>query len=139
LAGGTFGASAVRSPTLFSGSRWLALADRGAQVQRLLWASTGTKDPDASDTLYIEAFAAPFTVNTMPEPTLHAFADHGEVKELFPPDGGNAEQVLAELAEAGIDVAALAARLQEEGKESFNKSWEDLLGTIESQSGVKAG
>ncbi|HET7509781.1 MAG TPA: transaldolase family protein, partial [Solirubrobacterales bacterium] len=101
--------------------------------------STGTKDPDASDTLYIEAFASPFTVNTMPEPTLKAFADHGEVKELLPSDGGNAEQVLAEFAEAGIDVAALATRLQEEGKGSFNKSWEEMLSTIESKSGVAAG
>jgi transaldolase len=88
---------------------------------------------DASDTLYIEAFASPLTVNTMPEPTLHAFADHGEVGDLLPADGGNAEAVLKEFAEAGIDVAALAARLQEEGKESFNKSWEDLLSSIGTQ------
>ena len=115
------------------------LMNEGARPQRLLWASTGTKDPDASDTLYIEAFASPFTVNTMPEPTLHAFADHGQVTDLFPPDGGNAEQVLAEFEEAGIDVAALATRLQEEGKESFNKSWEELLKAIEDQSGVAAG
>src|SRR4029079_7591571 len=101
-----------------------------ARPQRLLWASTGTKDPDASDTLYIEAFASPFTVNTMPEPTLHAFADHGEVSELFPKDGGNAEQGVAECAEGEIDVAALAARLQEEGKEAFNKSWNEMLETI---------
>jgi transaldolase len=117
------------------------LMNEGARPQRLLWASTGTKDPDASDTLYIEAFASPFTVNTMPEPTLKVFADHGEVADLFPKDGGNAEQVLAEFAEAGIDVAALATRLQEEGKEAFNKSWEELLESIESQkkSGVAAG
>src|SRR5918995_757009 len=119
--------------------RMLRLMNEGARPQRLLWASTGTKDPDASDTLYIEAFASPFTVNTMPEPTLHAFADHGEVKDLFPSDGGNAEQVLAEFVEAGIDVAALASRLQEEGKEAFNKSWEEMLKAIESQSGVTAG
>jgi transaldolase len=124
---------------LLASDRWLRLANEGARAQRLLWASTGTKDPDASDTLYIEAFAAPFTVNTMPEPTLKAFADHGEVKELFPQDGGNAEQVLAEFAEAGIDVAALATRLQEEGKDSFNKSWEEMLSTVESKSGVAAG
>ncbi len=123
---------------LLDSDRWLRLMNEGARPQRLLWASTGTKDPDASDTLYIEAFAAPFTVNTMPEPTLLAFADHGEVGELFPPDGGNSEQVLKEFGTAGIDVAALAARLQEEGKQSFNKSWEELLKSIESQRGVAA-
>jgi transaldolase len=123
----------LRSP------RMQRLMNEGARPQRLLWASTGTKDPDASDTLYIEAFASPFTVNTMPEPTLKAFADHGEVTELFPPDGGNAEQVLTEFVDAGIDVASLAARLQEEGKESFNKSWEDMLETIGAKSGVVAG
>jgi transaldolase len=124
---------------LLRSDRWLRLMNEGARPQRLLWASTGTKDPDASDTLYIEAFASPFTINTMPEPTLKAFADHGEIGELFPSDGGNAEQVLAEFVEAGIDVAALATRLQEEGKESFNKSWNELLKSIETQSGVTAG
>src|SRR4029079_5945142 len=92
---------------LLDSERWQALANEGARAQRLLWASTGTKDPDASDTLYVEAFAAPFTVNTMPEPTLKAFADHGQVGDLFPPDGGNAENVLKEFEQAGIDVAAL--------------------------------
>jgi len=87
-----------------------ALENEGARPQRFLWASTGTKDPSASDTLYIEAFASPLTINTMPEPTLHAFADHGEIGDLMPADGGNAEQVLAEFEQAGIDVAALAAR-----------------------------
>jgi transaldolase len=124
---------------LLDSNRWLRLLNEGARAQRLLWASTGTKDPDASDTLYIEAFASPFTVNTMPEPTLHAFADHGEVGDLFPADGGNAEQVLKEFGDAGIDVAALAARLQDEGKQSFNKAWEALLKSIESQRGVTAG
>ncbi|HWJ43544.1 MAG TPA: transaldolase [Solirubrobacterales bacterium] len=124
---------------LLDSDRMLRLENEGARPQRLLWASTGTKDPDASDTLYIEAFASPLTVNTMPEPTLLAFADHGQVTELFPADGGNSEQVLAEFAEAGIDVAALAARLQDEGKEAFNKSWEELLKSIEDQSGVTAG
>src|SRR4051812_31945622 len=124
---------------LLESDRMRRLMNEGARPQRLLWASTGTKDPDASDTLYIEAFASPFTINTMPEPTLKAFADHGEVKDLFPNDGGNAEQVLAEFVEAGIDVAALATRLQEEGKESFNKAWNEMLETIESKSGVKAG
>jgi transaldolase len=124
---------------LLESDRMRRLMNEGARPQRLLWASTGTKDPDASDTLYIEAFASPLTVNTMPEPTLKAFADHGQVRELLPKDGGNSEQVLAEFVEAGIDVAALATRLQEEGKESFNKSWEDMLETIGSKSGVVAG
>jgi transaldolase len=124
---------------LLESDRMRRLMNEGARPQRLLWASTGTKDPDASDTLYIEAFASPFTVNTMPEPTLKAFADHGEVKELLPKDGGNCEQVLAEFGEAGIDVAALATRLQEEGKGSFNKSWEEMLETIGSKRGVVAG
>jgi transaldolase len=123
---------------LLESDRWLRLMNEGARPQRLLWASTGTKDPNASDTLYIEAFAAPFTVNTMPEPTLHAFADHGEVGELFPADGGNAENVLAEFEQAGIDVSALAARLQVEGKEAFNKSWEELLKSISDQRGASA-
>jgi transaldolase len=123
---------------LLDSPRMLRLMNEGARPQRLLWASTGTKDPDAPDTLYIEAFASPLTVNTMPEPTLLAFADHGEVGDLFPADGGNAEAVLKEFEEAGIDVAALAARLQEEGKESFNKSWEDLLKSIASQTATAA-
>jgi transaldolase len=123
---------------LLASPRMQRLLNEGARPQRLLWASTGTKDPDASDTLYIEAFASPFTVNTMPENTLHAFADHGEVGELLPPDGGNAEQVLKEFEQAGIDVAALAVRLQEEGKQSFNKSWEEMLATIGSKRGALA-
>ncbi|HEV7770657.1 MAG TPA: transaldolase [Solirubrobacterales bacterium] len=118
---------------LLDSERMQRLLNEGARPQRLLWASTGTKDPDASDTLYIEAFASPFTVNTMPEPTLLAFADHGEIGELFPSDGGNAEQVLSEFGEAGIDVEALAARLQEEGKEAFVKSWDELLKSIDDQ------
>jgi transaldolase len=120
---------------LLASDRFRRLQNEGARAQRLLWASTGTKDPDASDTLYIEAFASPFTVNTMPEPTLHAFADHGEVADLLPADGGSGELVLKEFADAGIDVTALAARLQEEGKQSFNKSWEELLSSIASQLG----
>ena len=120
---------------LLESDRWLRLMNEGARPQRLLWASTGTKDPNASDTLYIEAFASPFTVNTMPEPTLLAFADHGEVGNLMAADGGNSEQVLKEFGEAGIDIAALADRLQTEGKESFNKSWEELLKSISSQRG----
>jgi transaldolase len=124
---------------LLESDRMRRLMNEGARPQRLLWASTGTKDPDASDTLYIEAFASPFTVNTMPEPTLKAFAEHGQVTDLMSKDGGNSEQVLAEFVEAGIDVAALATRLQEEGKGSFNKSWGEMLETIGSKSGVAAG
>ncbi|MGV1048586.1 MAG: transaldolase [Solirubrobacterales bacterium] len=124
---------------LLASDRFRRLQNEGARPQRLLWASTGTKDPEASDTLYIEAFASPFTVNTMPESTLHAFADHGEIGDLAAADGGNCELVLKEFADAGIDAAALAARLQKEGKESFNKSWEELLKSISSQRGVAAG
>jgi transaldolase len=124
---------------LLDSPRMQRLMNEGARPQRLLWASTGTKDPEASDTLYIEAFASPLTVNTMPEPTLKAFADHGEIGDLMAADGGNSEQVLKEFDEAGIDVAALAQRLQDEGKVAFVKSWEDLLESIESKSKVVAG
>jgi transaldolase len=110
--------------------RWLRAFNNGARAQRLLWASTGTKDPNAPDTLYVKAFASPYTVNTMPEPTLKAFADHGEVGEIMSPDGGNCEETLANLAKAGIDVTALAAQLQKEGAESFVKSWNELMGVI---------
>ncbi len=121
--------------------RWMRAYNAGARPQRLLWASTGTKDPSASDILYIKALAAPFTVNTMPEATLKAFADHGEIGATMSPHGGDAEEVLARFAEAGIDVDALAARLQDEGAKSFVKSWNDLLGVIASKCEVleKAG
>jgi transaldolase len=118
---------------LLGSERFQRLSNEGARPQRLLWASTGTKDPDASDTLYIEALAAPFTVNTMPEKTLHAFADHGEVGEPLAADGGDAEQTLAEFADAGIDVDGLAARLQKEGAETFSASWGELLDTLAKQ------
>ena len=118
---------------LLDSERWQRLANEGARPQRLLWASTGSKDPDAPDTLYIEALTSPFTVNTMPEPALLAFADHGEVGEPLAADGGDAEEVLAEFEAAGIDVDALAAQLQEEGKQSFDESWKDLMGSIESE------
>jgi transaldolase len=123
---------------LLDSDRWQRLLNEGARAQRLLWASTGTKDPDASDILYVEALASPFTVNTMPENTLNAFADHGEVGEPLPADGGDAEQVLAEFGAVGIDVDALAERLQEEGAEAFVKSWNELLKSIESQVGARA-
>jgi transaldolase len=124
---------------LLDSPRMQRLMNEGARPQRLLWASTGTKDPEASDTLYIEAFASPLTVNTMPEPTLKAFADHGEVGDLMAADGAAAELTLQELERAGIDVAALAQRLQDEGKESFVKSWEELMKSIESKSGAVTG
>jgi transaldolase len=122
-------------------SRWMRAYNAGARPQRLLWASTGTKDPKASDILYIKALAAPFTVNTMPEGTLKAFADHGEAAATLPADGGDSEQVLARFAQAGVDVDALADRLQDEGAKSFVKSWNDLMGVIASKSAVleKAG
>ncbi len=118
---------------LLDSPRMQRLMNEGARPQRLLWASTGTKDPEASDTLYIEGFASPFTINTMPEPTLKAFADHGKVGDPVPADGGDSEETLAAFEAAGIDVSALATRLQKEGKESFNKSWEDLLGSIDTE------
>ena len=114
---------------------------RGARAQRLLWASTGTKDPNASDILYVKAFAAPFTVDTMPEGTLKAFGDHGEVGEAMAADGGDCEAVLARFAEAGIDVDALATQLQDEGAASFVASWDELMSRIEMKSAAveKAG
>jgi transaldolase len=118
---------------LLASARFQRLANAGARAQRLLWASTGTKDPKASDTLYVEALAAPFTVNTMPENTLHAFADHGEAGAVLTADGGDCESVLAEYAKAGIDVRALASRLQDEGAASFVKSWNDLMECVASK------
>lgn len=115
---------------LLASHRWQTLAAAGAHPQRLLWASTGTKDPDAPDTLYIEALAAPDTINTMPEKTLKAFADHGKLRGAMEPDGGDAEAALARFAKAGIDIDALAAQLQREGAASFVKSWQSLLQRI---------
>jgi transaldolase len=111
-----------------------SLAAAGARHQRLLWASTGTKDPQASDVLYIEALAAPDTINTMPDATLLSFADHGEIRGVMPEDGGDSEAVLAEFERAGIDVAALADQLQREGAEAFVKSWNELLERIAAKS-----
>ena len=118
---------------LLDSERWQRLANEGARPQRLLWASTGTKDPEASDVLYIEALAAPFTINTMPDATLVAFAEHGKVGEPLSPDGGDADQVLAEFGRAGVDVGELAERLQVEGAEAFDSSWSDLMETISKQ------
>ncbi|MGD0906804.1 MAG: transaldolase [Candidatus Acidiferrales bacterium] len=119
---------------LLASSRWQRTFNSGARPQRLLWASTGTKDPKASDILYIKALASPFTVNTMPEGTLKALADHGELGAVLSPDGGNCEEVLTEFAKAGVDVNALAAQLQDDGAKSFVKSWDELMGVITSKS-----
>jgi transaldolase len=115
---------------LLGAPRWQRLAAAGAHPQRLLWASTGVKDPAASDTLYVEALAAPDTVNTIPEKTLKAFADHGKVAGVLPADGGDADAVLAELRAQGIDDQALATRLQREGAAAFAKSWQALMAGI---------
>jgi transaldolase len=119
---------------LLASARWQKLAEAKAAPQRLLWASTGTKDPNAPDVMYIEALAAPDTVNTIPEKTLLAFADHGRMKGVMPADGGDAEQLLAKFARAGVDDAAVAEELQREGAESFNKSWNDLMDCLRSKS-----
>jgi transaldolase len=116
--------------------RFQRAANAGARTQRLLWASTGTKDPKISDILYVKALAAPLTINTMPEATLRAFVRHGHVGATLPPDGGDCEGVLAAFAEAGIDIDALAKKLQDEGAASFDKSWNDLMACVESKSTV---
>ncbi len=118
---------------VLSSERWQRIYNAGARPQRLLWASTGTKDPKASDILYIKALAAPFTVNTMPEATLKALAEHTELGSILPADGGDCEKVLAQFAQAGIDIEALAAQLQDDGAKSFVKSWEELMSVIASK------
>lgn len=124
---------------LLASDRWKNLAERGALPQRLLWASTGAKDPHAADTLYVEALAAPGTINTLPEKTLRAFADHGTVRGAMALDGGDAEATLARFAQAGIDTDALAAQLQRDGAQSFVKSWQGLMQRIASKSEVQTG
>ena len=126
---------------LLASARFQRAFNAGARAQRLLWASTGTKDPKASDTLYVKALAAPFTVNTMPEGTLKAFADHGQLGKILAPDGGECERVLSAFGEAGIDTETLAAQLQNEGAASFVKSWNDLMSCIDSKAAAmrKAG
>jgi transaldolase len=119
---------------LLDSDRWERLSNEGARPQRLLWASTGTKDPTASDVLYVRALAAPFTINTMPEKTLLAFGDHGDVKDFLPRDGGNADEVVKRFQDAGVDMDALAARLQTEAADAFVKSWNELIGTIRDKS-----
>ena len=119
---------------LLASPRWMRAYNLGTRPQRLLWASTGSKDPKVSDLLYVNALAAPFTVNTMPEATLRALAQHGGVGATLPPDGGDGEAVLARFAQAGVDVRALSARLQDDGAKSFVKSWNDLMQVIRSKS-----
>ena len=121
---------------LLSLPRWIRAYNAGARPQRLLWASTGTKDPKASDVLYVEALAAPFTVNTMPDGTLKALADHSVVRATMPADGGDCEEILARFAEANIDVHSLSVQLQDEGAKSFVNSWNDLMAVIRSKCAV---
>ena len=124
---------------LLASPRWQKLAAAGAHPQRLLWASTGTKNPAARDTLYVEALAAPDTVDTIPDKTLKAYADHGQVHAVLPVDGGDAETVIAEHRKLGVDDRSLARRLQKEGADSFQKSWDSLLAGIQSKSAQLVG
>jgi transaldolase len=124
---------------LLASARWKKLADAGARPQRLLWASTGTKDPTASDTLYVAALAAPDTINTMPEKTLQAWAAHGDFAHAMQADGADAEAVLARFAQAGIDIDALALQLQRDGAQAFVKSWKELLQRIAEKSAALGG
>jgi transaldolase len=126
---------------LLASDRWLRLENAGARPQRLLWASTGTKDPKVSDLLYVRALAAPHTVNTMPEKTLSALAEHGDLGPMLPHDGGDAEEILDRFTQAGVDLDALAEGLQRQGARSFVASWEELLGRIAKKSATlkKAG
>ena len=114
--------------------------NEGARPQRLLWASTGTKDPDASDVLYIAGLAAPYTVNTMPEQTLLDYGDHGPTPVVvMDPDGGDCEEVLSEFEAAGVDLDALAAKLQSDGASSFVNSWTTLIEAINAKRSDLAG
>ena len=121
---------------LLASARWKKLADAGAPVQRVLWASTGTKDKTASDTLYVHTLAAPDTINTIPEETLHAFADHGVVGQVMPIDGGDVDAVLAKISSAGVDIDALATKLQRDGAAAFVKSWQELLKRLTEKAGA---
>ncbi|MBU6245977.1 MAG: transaldolase [Actinomycetales bacterium] len=118
---------------LMDSPRWQALAGKGARMQRLLWASTSTKDPSAPDTLYVTGLAAPFTVNTMPDSTLLAFADHGDVTGMMPADGGDCDAQLAAFTDAGIDLPGLARQLQAEGADAFVASWDELIAHVAQQ------
>ena len=119
---------------LMDSDRWQKLETSGARMQRLLWASTSTKDPKAPDDLYLHSLGAPFTVNTVPEPTLRAFFEHGHVGKAMPADGGNADETLAAHKAAGVDVEALAAKLQDQAATSFVDAWNDLMSIIDKQS-----
>jgi transaldolase len=121
---------------LLTSPQWQRVYNAGARPQRLLWASTGTKDPSASDILYVRALAAPYTVNTMPEGTLRALAKYHSLGSILPPDGGDCEEVLAQFTQAGIDIASLGAQLQEAGAGSFVKSWNELMDMIASKCAV---
>jgi transaldolase len=123
---------------LVGSARSLRIYNAGGRPQRLLWASTGTKDPAASDILYIKALAAPLTVNTMPENAVKAFADHGDIDDILPADGGDCEEVLNQFSKSGVDVDALATQLQNDGAKSFVKSWDELMGVISAKSEVLA-
>jgi transaldolase len=114
--------------------RWQRLLNVGARPQRLLWASTSTKDPTDEPWYYVHGLGAPFTINTMPEVTLRAFAERGEVGEPLSPDGGDADEVLARFADAGIDVKSLAGELQEQAARAFVDSWHELMGVLEARS-----
>jgi transaldolase len=123
---------------LIAGKRWQDLQAKGARKQRMLWASTGTKDPKSPPGLYVEALAAPDTIDTMPEKTLLAFAQSGNLKGVMATDGGDAEDVLADFARAGVNVEALAAQLQTDGAASFVKSWTELMQRIKDKSAALA-
>ena len=124
---------------LLAAPRWSKLAEAGAHPQRLLWASTGMKDPQGRDTLYVETLAAPDTIDTIPDKTLLAFADHGKIGAVLAPDGGDAESVIADFVKLGVDVDALAVRLQKEAGDAFKKSWSSLLAGIHDKSAQLAG
>src|SRR4030095_13604859 len=116
---------------LLGSPRWQRVYNAGAHPQRLLWASTGTKDPTASDVLYVKALAAPFTVNTMPEATLRALANRKELGSILPADGGDCEDVLSRFTQAGLDLDSMATQLQEDGAKSFVSSWNELMSVID--------
>ena len=118
---------------LMDSDRFQRLENAGARMQRLLWASTSTKDPHAPDTLYVQGLAAPFTINTIPDKTLEAFRDHGQVGDPLPADGGDADVTLRRFAEAGVDVSEVAARLQRDGAKTFVTAWTDLMERVKAQ------
>jgi transaldolase len=123
---------------LTSSDRSQRLENAGARTQRLLWASTSTKDPNAPDTLYVHGLAAPFTINTMPDKTLEAFYDHGAVADTLPADGGNVDELMKVFADAGVDTAQVAAKLQSDGAKSFVSDWNELIDRIRAQAAAVA-